>query len=125
MVQSMIGYGAGEDSQNQSKLRASKDTRLSNIKSQLNMHDNQVPPVEIEESLGKQTEDFGGYTLGDDHRNSGFADGSQRIGGYERAEDSGALEKSAFRQKAIPNIGETSPIHISSNSVNPVQGIGQ
>eukprot|EP00353_Schmidingerella_taraikaensis_P002088 CAMPEP_0185597770 /NCGR_PEP_ID=MMETSP0434-20130131/81575_1 /TAXON_ID=626734 ORGANISM="Favella taraikaensis, Strain Fe Narragansett Bay" /NCGR_SAMPLE_ID=MMETSP0434 /ASSEMBLY_ACC=CAM_ASM_000379 /LENGTH=72 /DNA_ID=CAMNT_0028226583 /DNA_START=1873 /DNA_END=2091 /DNA_ORIENTATION=- len=68
-----------------------------------------VPPVEAEDSIGKQTEDFGGYALDEDNRQGS---GSHPLGNYERIEDSG-LEKSAIKQRAALNIGETSPIHLS------------
>lgn len=119
MVQSMIGYG-GVDPSRASEMQPGANARLSNFKSEANLGLPKVPPVEIEESLGKQTEDFGGYTLGED--NGGFGSGSHPLGGYERAEDSG-LEVSAIKQKAARNIGETSPIHLSQDSIERIQPV--
>ena len=114
----MIGYGA-DGSQGPSNPNRNSDlqggARLSNFRSEANM--GQVPQVEAEESVGKQTEDFGGYALDEDNRANS---GSHPLGGYERVEDSG-LEKSAMKQRAQINIPEASPIHLSQGSIEANQ----
>ena len=70
---SVVPSGKGYDS--------FQKTRLSNVKS--NNQRNQVPPIDAEESIGKATEDFGGYSLGDD------GSGLNKLG-YERAIDDSA-----------------------------------
>ena len=58
--------------------------------------------------MGRQTEDFGGYSLGDENNEAK---------GYERIDDSG-LEVSAIKQRAVMNINEAAtPIHLSQGSI--------
>lgn len=102
MVQSMIGQAQVDN--------GSGGGRLSNFKSDNNIL-NQVPGVADEDSVGKHTEDFGGYTF-DEHANSkGVA--------YEpRIEDSVGLEGSAIKQRAALNINHSAtPIHLSQGSI--------
>ena len=63
MVQSMIGEGrdSGLNDRGVSELQK---TRLSNVRSPA-PYNAAASAVEAEESLGKYTEDFGGYSLAD------------------------------------------------------------
>ena len=120
MVQSMIAEGTGAGhARNSSEMQERKafesfqKTRLSNVKS--GSQRNQVPQVDAEDSIGKATEDFGGYSLGDEKD----ASGPVRLGGYEKAiEDSAGLDQSALKQRAALNINEAAtPIHLSQGSL--------
>jgi len=67
-----------------------------------------VPGVADEESVGKHTEDFGGYTF-DEHANSK---------GYEpKIEDSAGLEGSAIKRAALNINHSATPIHLSQGSI--------
>ena len=85
--------------------------RLSNFKSDNNLM-NQAPAVNEDESVGKQTEDFGGYDL-DENANK-----------YEpRIDDSAGLEGSVIKQRAALNINHSAtPIHLSQGSINHDDG---
>ena len=105
MVKSMIGE--------MNPAQRSFQNKLSNSNVAASV---EVPGVDVEESLGKATEDFGGYDL-DDDKSGG--NGPKRLG-YEHVEDSAGIEKSALKQFASLNINEAAtPIHISQNSVIP------
>ena len=64
MVQSMIAEVNGGVAPSK-PLETFQKSRLSNVKSNSLGGHQQVPPVDAEESIGKATEDFGGYSLGD------------------------------------------------------------
>ena len=69
-----------------------------------------VPGVDAEDSIGKATEDFGGYSV---------EDGPQVYGrthplGYEHNYDESGADPSPIRQRAQLNILESAtPIHVS------------
>ena len=110
MVQSMIAEANGGVSPGK-PLETFQKSRLSNVKSN-SQRNNIAPPVDAEESIGKATEDFGGYSLGDND-----ATGQNRFGYEKNLEDSAGLDQSALKQRAALNINEAAtPIHLSQNS---------
>ena len=121
MVQSMIGQ-ANDDKSMGGGLMPHKSTggpdsaafgasnRLSNH-ARSNTQSKNVPQVDIEESAGRQTEEFGMYSVEDDKN-----DGSGHIAklGYENRIEESGLDASANKQRAAINIRESAtPIHIS------------
>ena len=62
MVQSMIAEATGGVAPSGKAYDSYQKSRLSNVKSMRN----QPPQIDAEESVGKATEDFGGYSLGED-----------------------------------------------------------
>jgi len=54
----------------------------------------QVAAIDDEESLGRATEDFGGYAMDDGHQGSGL---SQPLA-YERNYDESGIDRSAMKQ---------------------------
>ena len=108
MVQNMIGQNAVEN--------GSGAGRLSNFKSDNNLM-NQAPVVNDEESVGKGTEDFGGYDLNENE--------NSKNGMYEqRIDDSIGQGGSVVKQRAALNINHSAtPIHLSQGSIDHATGL--
>ncbi len=108
MVQNMIGQNAVEN--------GSGGGRLSNFRSDNNLM-NQAPAVNDEDSVGKGTEDFGGYDLNENE--------NSKNGMYEpRVDDSIGQGGSVVKQRAALNINHSAtPIHLSQGSIDHATGL--